>query len=246
MKMIEAINLTKRFDRNKNSNEPAVMNATFTINQGEIFTVLGTNGAGKTTTLRMLATILKPTSGTAIIYGHDIIKDPEQVRKKIGFITGETKLYDRFSPRELFFLFGQLYNMNKPEIETRIEKIADILRINQFLDKRINLLSDGMKQKVSLGRTIIHDPTFLILDEPLTGLDIFARRAVIEFIKILKDENKSIVFSTHVMSEAEELCDKLAFIDKGMIVEMDKKERIKEKYKQTNLEDIFNRAIKHE
>lgn len=244
--MIEAIKLTKRFLHGDDPDSPAVQDVSFTIQRGEIFALLGANGAGKTTTLRMLATLLEPSSGIAYIHGYHLIKNSDQVRRHIGFITGETKLYDRFTPRELFFLFGRLYNMSLDQIKKRTVSIADTFEIHKFLDKRIHQLSDGMKQKVSLGRAVIHDPDCLILDEPLTGLDIFARRAVINFILKLKLQNKSVIFSTHVMSEADALCDTLAFMNGGQIVEKGEIKSIKKKYTSNHLESIFHRVVTNE
>jgi sodium transport system ATP-binding protein len=237
--MIEIKHLTKIFNKGEKNEVIAVNSINFTINDGEIFGLLGPNGAGKTTTLRMLSTILKPTSGTAIVEGYNIQEEPAQVRKVIGFLTGETKLYNRLTPRETFFYFGKLYNIEEIKIKKRIEEITTMLELKEVLDRRVGTLSDGMKQKVSIGRTIIHNPKVFILDEPLTGLDILARKTVAEFIKNSKKQGKLVLFSTHVMSEAEELCDRIAFIYKSEVLDIGKKEELKEKYKKTTLEEAF-------
>lgn len=237
--MIESKGLTKIFNKGKKNEVTAVDDANFSVNNGEIFGLLGPNGAGKTTTLRMIATILKPTSGTAIVEGHSVIKEPQRVRKNIGFLTGDTKLYDRLTVKETFDYFGRLYNVDETELTKRIEELLMMLELNEAKDKRIAELSDGMKQKVSLGRTIIHNPNNLILDEPLTGLDILARRVVTNFIKDAKKQSNCIIFSTHVMSEAEELCDRIAIINRGRILSIGEKELLKKKYKCTTLEEVF-------
>ncbi|GAI55487.1 unnamed protein product, partial [marine sediment metagenome] len=155
--MIEIKNLTKIFNKGKKNEVPAIDDANFSVNNGEIFGLLGPNGAGKTTTLRMIATILKPTSGTAIVEGHSVISEPEKVRKNIGFLTGETKLYDRLTVKETLNYFGELYNVDETELTKRIEELLKMLELDDAKDKRLADLSDGMKQKVSLGRTIIHN-----------------------------------------------------------------------------------------
>ncbi len=244
--MIETENLTKIFRKGEKNEVIAVNNASFTVNDGEVFGLLGPNGAGKTTTLRMISTILRPTSGTAIVEGYNVTKEPDMVRKSIGFLTGQTKLYDRLTTRETLFYFGRLYNIPEEEIKGRIEEIASMLELNDALNSRVSTLSDGMKQKLSIGRAIIHTPKALVLDEPLTGLDILARRSVNEFIKYSKEQGKSVLFSTHVMSEAEEMCDRVAIIYKGKILDMGKKEELKEKYGKTTLEETFIELMRRE
>lgn len=237
--MIEIEHLTKIFNRNKKNEVIAVNNVTLSVNNGEIFGILGPNGAGKTTTLRIIATILVPTSGTVSVGGYSVVDDAEKVRKNIGFLTGETKLYDRLTVKETFNYFGRLYNIEEAKLQKRVEYLLVMLDLNEEKNRRIADLSDGMKQKVSLGRTIIHNPNNLILDEPLTGLDILARRAMTNFIKDAKKQNNAIVFSTHVMSEAEELCDRIAIIHKGKILSIGEKEALKKEYNCSTLEEIF-------
>ena len=237
--MIEIKHLTKIFNRNKKNELTAVDDVTLSIDNGEIFGILGPNGAGKTTTLRIIATILLPTSGTVTVDGYSVVDDPERVRKNIGFLTGETKLYDRLTILETLDYFGRLYNVTHTELQKRVNDLITSFDLIPMKNKRIADLSDGMKQKVSLGRTIIHNPDNLILDEPLTGLDILARRAMANFIKDAKKHNNAIIFSTHVMSEAEELCDRIAIIHKGKILSIGKKEALKKEYNCSTLEEIF-------
>ena len=242
--MIEIKKLTKIFNKGKRNEVIAVDNAKFSVNNGEIFGLLGPNGAGKTTTLRIIATILKPTLGTVNVDGFDIIEEANKVRKNIGFLTGETKLYDRLTVKETFTYFGRLYNIDEVELDKRVEELIMMFELNEARNKRISDLSDGMKQKVSLGRTIIHNPKNLILDEPLTGLDILARREVTNFIKSVKKQGTCIIFSTHVMSEAEELCDRIAIINKGKILCVGEKEKLKIENKCTTLEEVFIQLIR--
>jgi len=241
--MIEIKNLTKIFNKHKKNEVIAVDDANLKVNNGEIFGLLGPNGAGKTTILRMIATILKPTSGTVIVEGHSVINEPQRVRKNIGFLTGETKLYDRLTVEETLTYFGRLCNISGPELAKRIEELLMMFDLDEAKDKRLADLSDGMKQKVSLGRTIIHSPKNLILDEPLTGLDILARRAVTNFIKKAKNQNNCIIFSTHVISEAEELCDRIAIINKGKILNTGEKEELKKRCGVGTLEEVFIQLI---
>jgi len=237
--LIEITKLTKIFKKGGKEEVIAINNANFTVNKGEIFGLLGPNGAGKTTTLRIISTILKPTSGDVKVSGHSVTDEPDEVRKNIGFLTGETRLYERLTPREIFFYFGRLYNMQEGEIEERLEEIVPMLELKEVLYQRVSTLSSGWKQRVSIGRTVIHNPEIFVLDEPLTGLDILARRSATEFIKQSKEQGKAVIFSTHVMSEAEELCDRVGFIHKGDILDVGDKEGIKEKIKKNSLEETF-------
>lgn len=236
---IEIKNLTKIYKKRGGKKVIAINDLNFTVNKGEIFGLLGPNGAGKTTTLRIISTILKPTSGNVVVEGVSVSKNPDGIKKIVGFLTGETRLYERLTPRETFYYFGRLYNMKDNEIEERIKNINLILKLEDIMDRRISELSDGMKQKVSIGRTIIHNPEVFILDEPLTGLDIFARRSVAKFIRRSKSEGKTILLSTHVMSEVEELCDSVGFLYKGKLLEVGGKEEIKKRYECDTIEKIF-------
>jgi sodium transport system ATP-binding protein len=164
---------------------------------------------------------------------------PDKVRRSIGFLTGETKLYDRLTVHETLNYFGSLYNIETEKLKKRIDDVLIMFNLYEVKDKRIAELSDGVKQKVSLGRTIIHNPKNLVLDEPLTGLDILARREVTNLIKEAKRRNNCIIFSTHVMSEAEELCDRIAIINKGTILDIGAKEELKIKHRVATLEEVF-------
>ncbi len=235
--MLELIGLTKKF-----GSVTAVDNLSFTVQKGEIFGLLGENGAGKTTTLRMLATMLKPTSGTARLAGIDIVKAPEEVRGRVGILFGgESGLYDRLTVYENIQYFGELNDIPVKEIKKRIQTLSGVFGMDDFLDKRAGKLSKGMRQKASFARAIIHNPDVLLLDEPTSGLDVGAMREVQSFLRNQKDEGKTILFSSHTMSEVEKLCDRIAVIHKGTLVDMGTTKELLKKYGAHGLEDLFVR-----
>ena len=235
--MIELIGLTKKF-----GNVTADNNLTFPLRNGEIFGLLGDNGAGKTTTLRMLATMLKPTSGTARLAGIDIIESPEEVRGRVGILFGgESGLYDRLTVYENIQYFGELNDMPVKEIKKRIQKLADAFGMNDFLNKRAGKLSKGMRQKASFARAIVHNPDVLLLDEPTSGLDVGAMREVQTFLMNQKEEGKTILFSSHTMSEVEKLCDRIAVIHKGVLADTGTTNQLFQKYRTQSLEELFVR-----
>ncbi len=237
--MIEVMNLSKIFRQKDGSPFYAVKNLSFSANSGEIVGLLGVNGAGKTTTMRMLSTVLKSSKGTAIIEGYDINKDSQKVRSKMGFLSGDTGLYGRLTPRETIRYFGKLYDVENSIIENRMKKLIDLLDMNEFMDKRISLLSTGMKQKVSIARSIIHDPPVMIFDEPTSGLDILTARNIVSFIHQCKEEGKCVIFSTHIMREAERIADKIVMIHKGELLAEGTWTEMKEATGKQDLDDIF-------
>ncbi len=180
--------------------------------------MLGPNGAGKTTTLRMIATILKPSSGSIKVANYDVEKEEQQVRSNIGFLTGSTGLYQRLTPNEVVKYFADLYGVEKNVFKERKERLFDLLDMNDFAKKRIGQLSTGMKQKVSIVRTMIHDPSVVVFDEPTSGLDVITAENIINLIRNCKEEGKTVIFSSHIMSEVDLLCDDLAIIHKGNIL----------------------------
>ena len=237
--MIEIKNLSKKF-----KNVIAVNNISFNVSDGEVVGLLGENGAGKTTTLRLLATMLKPTGGTAVIDGFDIIKEPDKVRGQIGILFGgEIGLYDRLTARENINYFAKLNNMDEDEAEKSINYLTDVLEMKDFIDRRVGKFSRGMKQKVAIARSIVHKPTVMLFDEPTAGLDVTASRIVQDFILKCKSQNKAIIFSSHSMQEVEKLCDRIVIIHKGNIVEEGTIKHIKEKYESDNMEDIFVKLV---
>jgi sodium transport system ATP-binding protein len=215
--MIEARLLTKVFrDRRKGEIRGADA-VSFRVEPGRIYGLLGANGAGKTTTLRLLATLLRPTGGTATVAGHDIVREPDKVRAHVGFLATSTALYARLTAREVIAYFGRLNGLGEERLRSRIGALADELGMNDFLDRRCDKLSTGMKQKASIARMLVHDPQVMIFDEPTLGLDVIASRAIVEFVRQCRDRGKTVIYSTHVMSEAEKLCDVIGIIHGGRL-----------------------------
>ncbi|MEY4604331.1 MAG: hypothetical protein RIT43_1623 [Bacteroidota bacterium] len=250
--MIKASHLRKEFELSRQQRKElhtedrisvAVQDVSFECEPGKIFSLLGPNGAGKTTTLRMLATIFQPTSGAIEIAGVDAVKEPQKARKKIGFLTGSTGLYARLTPNELISYFGDLYGVDRDVIEQRKRKLYDLLDMHDFQNKRIGKLSTGMKQKVSICRTMIHDPEVLIFDEPTSGLDVITAENIIKLIQSCKVEGKTVIFSSHIMSEVDLLCDDLAIIDKGNLLFSGTMEAFRDNMIESNLTSEFIRII---
>lgn len=237
--MIEVQKLTKTFLQKDGSLLYAVDNLSFAANDGEIVCLLGVNGAGKTTTMRILSTIFRPTSGIALINGFNILLQPQKVREHLGFLSGDTGLYNRLTGREFISYFGKLYGMSKPQIDTHIDEMAELLDMKDFLDKKIDFLSSGMKQKVSIVRSIIHDPPVMIFDEPTSGLDILTARNIVSFIRECKSRGKCVLFSTHIMREAERLADRIVLIHRGRLMAEGTLEELRQDSQQTDLDDIF-------
>src|SRR5437867_6257237 len=206
--MIEAINLSKIFHDRKRGNVRAVDGINFRCQPGHIYGLLGANGAGKTTTLRLLATILQPSDGTAQVAGFDIRKEPEKVRANVGFLSTATALYGRLTARETVEYFGRLNGLTGDKLRRRVEELFALLEIGAFADRRCDKLSTGMKQRVSIARTLVHDPPVMIFDEPTNGLDVMTARTITAFIHECRNNGKTVIFSTHIMSEVEKLCDR--------------------------------------
>lgn len=233
--MIQVQNLSKYFKKVK-----AVDSISFNVEKGEIVGLLGENGAGKTTTLRMLATMLKSSEGTAKIDGYDINTEPYKVRSEIGILFGgEVGLYDRLTARENISYFAKLNGMNEAETIKSIDYLIKMLKMEDYIDKRVGKFSRGMKQKTAIARSIVHNPKIMLFDEPTAGLDVTASRIVQDFIKKCKEDNRAIVFSSHSMLEVEKLCDRIVIIHKGKIVEEGTIKHLKEKYNNDDLEEVF-------
>jgi len=244
--LIEVNNLKKIFFDKKRGEVKAVNGINLHCRKGEIFGLLGPNGAGKTTTLRILATMLKPTVGEVSVNGYDVIKEAHQVRASIGFLSGETGLYDRFTPKETILFFGRINNLPDEEIRMRMDEIFEILDMKSFQEVRVDKLSTGMKQKLSIARALIHNPPILIFDEPTVGLDVITARVVLNYIKEFKNRGKCIIFSTHQMQEAERLCDRIAIIHKGEILAKGSLEELQQRFQEKELEEIFFKLIRVE
>ncbi len=193
----------------------AVVDLSFSVGSGEVYGLLGPNGAGKTTTLRVLATLLAPDSGAATVAGHDLVKDSEGLRAAIGVVNGGMGLYDRLTGREILHYFGGLYGMKPAAVEKRIEALDDLLQLGDTLSRRAGGFSTGMKQKIVIARAVLHDPPVIYFDEATSGLDVVARRAVIDFVKAYPSAGRAVIYSTHVMSEVEELCGRACIIYRG-------------------------------
>ncbi|MCK4956766.1 MAG: ATP-binding cassette domain-containing protein [Candidatus Cloacimonetes bacterium] len=244
--MIEVKNISKIF-RQKNGEEFfAVNDISFSAKNGEIVVLLGVNGAGKTTTMRMLSTVLQPNAGTAIIEKYDIIKNPQKVRANLGFLSGDTGLYSRLTAREIIVYFGRLYDVKDEVINSRLEKLSKLLDMDSFLDKKVDMLSTGMKQKVSIARSIIHDPPVMIFDEPTSGLDILTAKNIIDFIYKCKDDNKCVLFSTHIMREAERIADRIIMIHKGSKLAEGTWQELQAETGKRDLDDIFIEFVNRE
>lgn len=237
--MIEAQNLCKFFKDKKRGQIRAVDGLSFSCKPGQIYGLLGANGAGKTTTLRMLATILQPTSGTARVAGFDVSTEPEKVRHSVGFLSTATALYARLTAKEMVEYFGRLHGLDEAALAQRIADIFKRLDMDSFKDGKCDKLSTGQKQKVSIARTLVHDPAVMIFDEPTLGLDVMTARTIVAFIRECRDRGKTVIFSSHVMSEVEKLCDHIGIIHNGKILTEGTLASLREKHGMQDLEDIF-------
>lgn len=238
--MIEAVGLTKIFyDPNRGGEFRAVDGISFTCTPGRIFGLLGPNGAGKTTTLRILATSLVPTAGRATVDGIDVVKDPAAARARLGFCTGATGIYERLTPREMIRYFGRLYGRPAAEVEARVEELIDLFDLRPYANTACGRLSAGNRQKVSLARTIVHDPMVLVFDEPTTSLDVLVARTVTQFVADCRTRGRTVILSTHIMSEVEKLCDDVAILYRGKILLQGPVAEVKERAGVASIEDIF-------
>jgi sodium transport system ATP-binding protein len=241
--MIEARNLTKVFHDKKRGEIRAVDDVSFTCRPGQIYGLLGANGAGKTTTLRLLATLLRPTSGSATVAGFDAAKEPERVRANVGFLATSTALYGRLTARETITYFARLNGLSDAAIAGRVARLADELGLHEFLDRRVEKFSTGMKQKTSIARTLVHDPAVLIFDEPTIGLDVMTARNIVRFVRDCRTRGKTVIYSTHVMSEVEKLCDVVGIIHHGRLVAEGTPAELRQRFGEQDMEEIFIQAI---
>ena len=237
--MIEVVGLSKHFVEPKRERKVAVDNISFQVHPGEILGLLGPNGAGKTTTLRMLATIPTPTSGTATIAGYDIRADSLDVRRRLGFLSGDMGLYHRLTPIETLRFFGELNGCDGARLPARMEQLLALFGIESYARTRIDKLSTGTRQKVAIARAVIHDPPVLILDEPTSGLDVPAAHTVERFILEARAQGKCVLLSTHIMEEAEYLCDRIAVIHEGRIHAMGTMSELRERTGKHRLREVF-------
>lgn len=239
MHAIEVTDLAKNYLDRSRGVVHAVRSVSFTCAAGEVVGLLGPNGAGKTTTLRMLATVLKPSSGRAVVNGHDTESESLEVRKSLGFLTGGTGLYGRLTPVEIFRFFGRLHEVPDDVIEARTADLVKLFDMDSYKNSHCDKLSTGQKQRVNLARTLLHDPPVIILDEPTAGLDIISSKTILDFIRDARSRGKCILFSTHYMTEAEILCDRIAVIHDGRILAFDTLENLKSSTGRGSLVDVF-------
>ena len=241
--MIKANDLKKQFIKQKNKREKEVFYAdngiSFEANDGEIIGILGPNGAGKTTLLRMIAGILEPTEGTIEFDGLNYKNNEIEIKENIAYLSGNTKLYDTLSTHELLKMCAEIYGIDDKKAEERIKEITDILDMQNFLNSKIGSLSTGQTQRVNIARCLVHDPKYYILDEATTGLDIISSQIILDFIKREKERGKTILYSTHYMEEAENICDRVIMINKGVVINSGTPSKIKEDTNTTNLRDAF-------
>ncbi|MDP2959161.1 MAG: ABC transporter ATP-binding protein [Longimicrobiales bacterium] len=238
---VEVRDLAKTFYDESRGEVKAVEGVTFFCRPGEVFGLLGANGAGKTTTLRMLSTILQPTAGTARIMGYDVLAAPEDVRRSLGFYSASTALYPRLTGRETLEFFARINGYPPERVRDRVEALVQRFGIGAYQNARIEKLSSGMKQKVSIARTVAHDPPVLIFDEPTVGLDVMNALEMAQVIREMRDEGKTIIFSSHIMSEVEKLCDRIAIVHRGKLLALGTLAELRELTGMHYLEDIFVR-----
>lgn len=241
--MITVHRLTKRFSDMRTGTFTALDDVTFDVKPGEILGLLGPNGAGKTTCLRILSTVLKPSSGSAFVAGYDVDQHPEQVRARIGFLSNNTGIYDRMTAGEMVEHFGRLYGIPEAELQQRMTLLFERLQLTKMRDVLGSKMSTGMKQKVSIARAIIHDPPVLIFDEPTSGLDVLVARKVLDEVKALRDQGKCIIYSTHIMREVEKLCHRIAIIYRGRILAIGSVQELSERYGEPDMEELFFKLI---
>ena len=241
--MLEVRHVTKKFvKKNKNNQSEEFLadnDISFTAKEGEVVGIIGPNGAGKTTLLRMIAGIMEPTSGEVLIDSKTHQEDMIGIKKKIAFLSGNTKLYKDISPYELLEMTGSYYEVDKKTLEKRIKAIVKKFNMESFLHQKIATLSTGQYQRTSIARCLVHNPEYYILDEATSGLDVISSKSILDFIKEVKEENKYIIYSTHYMEEAENICDKIVMINKGKVIAQGTPTEICKKTKTTNLRDSF-------
>lgn len=241
--MIHVHNLTKHYADLARGRFVAVNSISFDAVPGQIYGLLGPNGAGKTTILRILSTVLRPSEGQAIVNGYDVLTQPSHVRRQIGFMSANTAVYDRMTAWEMVEYFGRLHGIEPEPLRARMEALFSRLKMDDIRDLLGSKMSTGMKQKVSIARAIVHDPPVLIFDEATSGLDVLVARALLKTVAELRDHGKCVVFSTHIMREAEKLCDRVAIMHRGNILAEGTLEELRKQHGETDLEELFFKLI---
>ena len=237
--MIHVRNLTKHYADLARGRFVAVDDVSFDAIPGQIFGLLGPNGAGKTTILRILSTVLRASDGAATVNGYDVLTQPSHVRRHIGFMSANTAVYDRMTAWEMVEYFGRLHGIQPVPLRERMESLFERLKMNEIRDLLGSKMSTGMKQKVSIARAIVHDPPVLIFDEATSGLDVLVARALLKTVAELRDHGKCVIFSTHIMREAEKLCDRVAIMHRGRILAEGTLPELAAKHGETDLEELF-------
>ena len=243
MSAIVVDNVTKSFRDLRRGLVHAVDRISFEAHAGEVFGLLGPNGAGKTTAMRILCTVLRPTGGTARVAGYDIVTQPADVRRHIGFMSANTAIYDRMSAWEMVEYFGRLYGLAGAPLRQRMETVFATLQMNDFRDVLGAKMSTGMRQKVSIARAVVHDPPVLIFDEPTAGLDVLVARSVMQTIERLREAGKCVLFSTHIMREVERLCDRVAIVSQGRVQACGTLPELRERFQEDDLEELFFKLV---
>ena len=244
--MIHVRNLTKTYTDLRRGPIVALAGVNFDAARGEIFGLLGPNGAGKTTALRILSTVLQPTRGTVLVNGYDVVADSTDVRRQIGFVSANTAVYDRMTAWEMVEYFGRLHGLREEFLKSQMDAIFTRLKMNDIRDLLGAKMSTGMKQKVSIARAIVHDPAVVIFDEATSGLDVLVARALLATVAELREQGKCIVFSTHIMREAERLCDRIAIVHRGRILASGTLNELAGLHDQRDLEELFFQLITQE
>ncbi len=243
--MIKVKDLTKHYADLRRGKFVALGGISFHAQPGQIYGLLGPNGAGKTTALRILSTVLRPTSGTAMLNGYDVVTQPSLVRHQIGFMSANTAVYDRMTGWEMVEHFGRLHGIDRGELNDRMERLFEQLKMHDVRDRLGAKMSTGMKQKVSIARAIVHDPPVLIFDEATSGLDVLVARALLNTVSDLRDQGKCIIFSTHIMREAEKLCDRVAIVHRGHLLAEGTLDELRAQHQEDDLEELFFQLIQH-
>jgi sodium transport system ATP-binding protein len=241
--MIHVRELTKYYTDLRRGRFVGLGGISFHAAPGQVYGLLGPNGAGKTTALRILSTVLKPSSGTAVINGHDVTTQPDRVRRDIGFMSANTAVYDRMTGWEMVEYFGRLHGIAPHELRDRMDRLFDRLKMDDTRDVLGAKMSTGMKQKVSVARAVVHDPPVLIFDEATVGLDVLAARALLKNVAELRASGKCIIYSTHIMREAEKICDRAAILHRGRILAEGTLDELRELYGEPDLEELFFKLI---
>ncbi|QDU95970.1 ABC transporter ATP-binding protein [Lignipirellula cremea] len=241
--MIQVRELVKSYEDIRSGPFTAVAGVSFSASCGQIYGLLGPNGAGKTTVLRILSTVLRPTLGSVRVNGFDVLTQPSLVRRHIGFVSTNTAVYDRMTAWEMVEYFGRLFGLEDDLLHDRMEHIFKRLKMMEIRDMLGAKMSTGMKQKVSIARAIVHDPPVLVFDEATSGLDVLVARALLDTVSELRDQGKCVIFSTHIMREAERLCDRVAIMHRGHILAEGPLEELAERHEQDDLEELFFQLI---